>query len=82
MSNDKVDVPIKVTLDSSDIKKLVKDEVNSKRKNDETLSRDEFLLDLMKHYYEEDERRNELIRLKTTWRMWLGKPFHINTYEL
>ena len=28
-TDDKVDVPIKVTLDSSDIKKLVKDEVNS-----------------------------------------------------
>lgn len=66
MSNDKVDVPIKVTLDSSDIKKLVKDEVNSKRKNDETLTRDEFLLDLMKHYYEEDERRNELIDSKNS----------------
>ncbi len=25
---------------------------------------------------------NELIRLKTTWRMWLGKPFHINHYRL
>lgn len=66
MPNDKVDVPIKGTLDSSDIKNLVKDEVNSKRKNDETLARDEFLLDLMKHYYEEDERRNELIDSKNS----------------
>lgn len=66
MVDDKVDVPIKVTVDGSDIKKLVKDEVNSKRKNDETLARDEFLLDLMEHYYEEDERRNALIDSKNS----------------
>ena len=30
----------------------------------------------------DDSGKNELIRLKTTWRMWLGKPFHINHYRL
>lgn len=66
MSNEKVDIPIKVTLDGEDIKKLVKEENNSERKNDEMLKRDEFLLELMEHYYEEDERRNELIDSKNS----------------
>lgn len=30
----------------------------------------------------DDSGKNELIRLKTTWRMWFGKPFHIQHYEL
>lgn len=66
MANDKVDVPIKITLDGTDIKKLVKEEFNSIRGNDETLARDEFLLELMEHYYEEDERRNALIDSKNS----------------
>lgn len=30
----------------------------------------------------DDSGNNELIRLKTTWRMWFFKPFHIKTHEL
>lgn len=62
MPNDKVDVPIKITLDGTDIRKLVKEEINSVR-NDE---KDKLLLKLMMHYYEEDERRNELIDSKNS----------------
>ena len=31
MTNQKVDVPIKVTVESEDIKKLIKDELNSEK---------------------------------------------------
>lgn len=30
----------------------------------------------------DDSGENELIRLKTTWRRWLGKPFHIKHQRL
>lgn len=30
----------------------------------------------------DDSGENEFIRLKTTWCMWLGKPFLINHYRL
>lgn len=30
----------------------------------------------------DDSGKNELIRLKTTWRMWFFKPFHIRNYKL
>ena len=40
MTDDKVNVPIKITLDGSDIKKLVEDEFNSVKKEDKTLKRD------------------------------------------
>ena len=30
----------------------------------------------------DDSGENELIRTKVTWRMWLGKPFNIRSYEL
>lgn len=65
-NGDKVDVPIKITLDGADIKRIVKEEINSVRKEEESLKRDEFLLELMEHYYEEDERRNELIDSKNS----------------
>lgn len=45
---------------------MSEENVNSGQKNDESLARDEFLLDLMKHYYEEDERRNELVDSKNS----------------
>lgn len=45
---------------------MSEENVKSGQKNDESLARDEFLLDLMKHYYEEDERRNELVDSKNS----------------
>ena len=66
MTDNKVDVPIKITLDGSDIKKFVEDNLNSIIKEDETLKRDKLLLKLIMHYYEEDERRNKLIDSKNS----------------
>lgn len=66
MTDDKVDVPIKISLEGSDIKKLVEDNLNSAIKEGETLKRDKLLLKLIIHYYEEDERRNKLIDSKNS----------------
>lgn len=66
MTDDKVNVPIKITLDGSDIKKLVEDEFNSVKKEDKTLKRDKLLLELMTHVYDEDERRNVLVDSKNS----------------
>ena len=66
MPNRKVDVPIKITLDSEDIKKLIKDENSSEKHKNESLKRDKLLLDLMTHVYDEDERRNELVDSKNS----------------
>lgn len=30
----------------------------------------------------DDSGKNEFIRLKTTWRMWFGKPFQIRHHEI
>lgn len=30
----------------------------------------------------DDSGNNELIRIRTTWRMWFFKPFHIKTQKL
>lgn len=66
MTKEKVEVPIKVTLDSDDIKKLIKDEISSEKHDDETLKRDKLLLDLMIHAYDEDLARNELVDTKNS----------------
>ena len=66
MPNRKVDVPIKITLDSEDIKKLIKDENSSEKYGEKTLKRDKLLLDLMIHAYDEDASRNELVDTKNS----------------
>ena len=64
MANEKVDVPIKVTLDSEDIKKIIKEEENSQRASYN--ERNKLLLKLIIHAYDENERRNELVDSKNS----------------
>lgn len=64
MPNDKVDVPIKVTLDSEDIKKLIKNEISSEKHDDETLKRDREILTHIQHRYDEEERRFQTVDSK------------------
>ena len=30
----------------------------------------------------DDSGKNELLKMRCTWSMWLGKPFHIKHFEL
>lgn len=64
MAYEKVDVPIKVTLDSEDIKKIIKEEENSQRASYN--ERNKLLLKLIIHAYDENERRNELVDSKNS----------------
>lgn len=64
MTDDKVNVPIKITLDGSDIKRLVKDEFNSVKKEDKTLKRDKIILTHIQHRYDEEERRFQTVDSK------------------
>ena len=64
MDNEKVEVPIKVTLDSEDIKKIIKDDENSQRNSYN--ERNKLLLNLIIHAYDENEKRNELVDSKNS----------------
>ena len=64
MPTDKFDVPIKVTVDSSDIKKFVEDKINSEKHDDEILKRDREILTHIQHRYEEEERRFQTVDSK------------------
>jgi len=64
MDNEKVEVPIKVTLDSEDIKKIIKDDENSQRNSYN--ERNKLLLKLIIHAYDENEKRNELVDSKNS----------------
>lgn len=63
---DKINIPIKISLDGEDIKNIVKETIWSSSCDDEKLKTDKLLLELMVHAYEEDERRNELIDTKNS----------------
>lgn len=64
MTNDKVEVPIKVTVDSEDIEKLIKKEISFEKQDDESLKRDKEILTHVQHRYDEEERRFQTVDSK------------------